>query len=166
MKKTALDKLTAQDIMQRGLIVVYDRDTLRDAMELMTTNHVTGLPVVNKQEVCVGVISASDILNYEQEHSELNAEANEDLARHFNQDTQQWENIRLSSFALEAFGDVRVEEVMTRDLITVTPETPLRDVARAIRDGRIHRVLVLNPQQRLLGIISAFDFVRLVAELE
>jgi CBS domain-containing protein len=59
-----------------------------------------------------------------------------------------------------------VEEVMTRELISVTPDTPVRDVARAIRDGRVHRVLVLNSQQRLLGIISAFDFVRLMAELE
>jgi CBS domain-containing protein len=165
MKKTALEKLTAQDIMQRGLIVVYDRDTLRDALQLMTANHVTGLPVVNSHEVCVGIISASDILNYEQENAGL-GEADEDVARHFDQDTQQWESIRLTSFALEAFGDVRVEEVMTRELISVAPETPLRDVARAIRDGRIHRVLVLNTQQRLLGIISAFDFVRLIADLE
>jgi CBS domain-containing protein len=166
MKKSELKKLTAQDVMERNLVVVYDRDTLRQALELMTSNHVTGLPVVNSHEVCVGLISASDILNYEQENSELNADASENASRYFNQDTQQWESIRPSSFAMEAFGDVRVEEVMTRELISVTPETPLREVARVIRDGRVHRVLVLTAQQRLLGIISAFDFVRLAADLE
>jgi CBS domain-containing protein len=166
MKKRAIENLTANDVMQRDLIVVYDRDTLRDAMELMTANHVTGLPVVNNEGVCVGIISASDILNYEQEHADLSAGSDEGVAQHFNPDTQQWESIRLSSFALEEFGEVRVQEVMTRDLISVEGEMPLREVARKMRDARVHRVLVLSPQRRLLGIITSSDFVRLFAELD
>jgi CBS domain-containing protein len=166
MKKRPIESLIASDVMQRDLIVIYDRDTLREAMELMTNNHVTGLPVVNHDGVCVGIISASDILNYEQEHSDLSAGSQEGVAQHFNPDTQQWESVRLSSFALEEFGEVRVQEVMTRDLISVEDETPLRDVARKMRDAGVHRVLVLNPQRRLLGIISSSDFVRLFADLQ
>jgi CBS domain-containing protein len=40
----------------------------------------------------------------------------------------------------------------------------LREVAGKMRDEQVHRVLVLNPQRRLLGIISSFDFVRIFAE--
>jgi CBS domain-containing protein len=166
MKNTPFGKMTATDIMQRDLIVVYDRDTLRDAMELMTANHVTGLPVVNKQGVCVGIISSSDILNYEQDHSEAGADDSEHVAHHFNPETQQWETIRVTSFALGQFGDVRVDEVMTAELISVAPEASLRDVARTMRDGRVHRVLVLNHEQRLLGIITSSDFVRLFADAD
>ncbi len=166
MNKTDWKKLTAADIMHRDLIVVYDRDSLSDAMALMTANHVTGLPVVNNQGQCVGVISASDILNYEQDHAESAAEANEPLGQHFNPDTQQWESVRLSSFALEQFGEVRVEEVMTIELVSVPADMPLQDVSKKMRNDRIHRVLVLNEQQRLLGIITSSDFVRLFAEME
>jgi CBS domain-containing protein len=154
----------AGDIMQRDVIVVYESDTLQEAMQLMTENHITGLPVVNSKSKCVGVITASDILNYEQEHNEFTAEANSDLARHFNPETQQWESVRVTSFALEEFGEVRVAEVMSRDLVYVHADTPLRDVARKMRDQRIHRVMVMTDQYLLQGIITAFDFVTLCAE--
>jgi CBS domain-containing protein len=110
------------------------------------------------------VITASDILNYEQDHAEFAAEANEDLARHFNPDTQQWESVRVSSFALEEFGEVRVEEVMSPNLISVSQDAPLNEVAKTMRDQKIHRVLVTNQENRLLGIISSFDFVELFAD--
>ena len=164
MDKKSIDELTAGDVMQRDLVVVHDRDTLRDAMELMTSNHITGLPVVNQQGLCAGVITASDILNYEQENADMSGEANEPVGRHFDPETQQWESVRVSSFALEEFGDVPVQSVMSPDVISVAPETPLREVARKMRDEQVHRVLVLNPQRRLVGIISSFDFVRIVAE--
>lgn len=155
--------LKASDIMQRDIAVVYEADSLQEAMQVMTENHVTGLPVVNGKSQCVGLITASDILNYEQEHSEFTSEANADMARHYNPDTEQWESVRVTSFALEEFADVRVQEVMTRDLISVTQETALTEVARKMRDARIHRVLVLNEEQGILGIISSFDFVTLYA---
>ncbi len=166
MSKKDWKSLTAGDIMRRDLIVVYDRDTLADAMALMTANHVTGLPVVNSQERCVGLISASDILNYEQEHAEIAAEANEAVANYFNPETQKWESVRVGSFALEQFGHVRVDEVMSADVVSVDATMPLQAVAKKMVSERIHRVLVLNDQQRLLGIITSMDFVQLFAELE
>jgi CBS domain-containing protein len=164
MTKSKIDQLTAGDIMQRDVVVVYDTDSLQDAMNLMTQNHVTGLPVVNSKSKCVGVITASDILNYEQEHSEFMAEANADLARHFNADTQQWESVRVTSFALEEFAEVAVSEVMSPDVVYVDAETSVQDVAQKMRDKKIHRVLVMNEEFRLFGIISAFDFVGLFAD--
>lgn len=156
--------LTAADLMQRDIVVVYEQDTLKDAMDLMTENHMTGLPVVNSKSICVGLISATDILNYEQEHSEFTTEANADMARHYDPDTGQWESVRVTSFALEQFGEVRVGEVMTRDLVFVQTDTPGTVVAQKMLEAKVHRVLVLDDERRLFGIISAFDFVKLFAE--
>lgn len=166
MTRTNLSPCKAADVMQRDVIVVYGQDTLQEAMQLMTENHVTGLPVVERKGKCVGVITASDILNYEQEHSEFTSEANADLAQHFNADLQRWESVRVTSFALEEFGEVRVEEVMSRELVFVRAATPLREVANKMRDEKIHRVLVIDEEYCLHGIISAFDFVRLYAEAD
>ena len=164
MKKAPGKKRTAAAIMQRDLVVVAPGDTLNEAMALMTDNHVWGLPVVDARGHCVGLISASDILTYEQDHSEFISEVNEDMAQHFNVDTQRRESVRVSSFALEEFGDVRVEEVMTRELVSVQRDTPLVDVARTMIAANVHRVLVLDETQRLYGIIAAVDFVKLFAE--
>jgi len=164
MSKTAKQDRTAADVMQRDVIVVRPQDSLQEAMALMTENHVTGLPVVNAKEHCVGLISASDILNYEQEHSEFTAEANANLARHYDPDTGRWESVRVTSYALEEFADVSVEHVMATNVVSVQPETPLRDVARTMIKEKIHRVVVLDEDRRLYGIVTATDFVRQYAE--
>lgn len=156
--------LTAEDIMQRDVITVQRANTLRDAMSLLTENHVTGLPVMDEQSRCIGLISATDILNFEQEHCEETDEGNSDVAQYYDPETEQWESIRLSAFALEEFGDVRVEQVMARDLVWIERDTPLQEVAKKMLEAGVHRVLVLDELSRLYGIVSATDFVRLVAE--
>ena len=126
------DKVAA-DMMQRDVLTIRPQDTLRDALALMTENHVTGLPVMDQNSKCVGLITASDILNYEREHSgEAEAGA---FSQYFDPETQLWESVQTSSFALEQFGHVRVEEVMVRDLISVERETPIKEVARKMQDA-------------------------------
>ena len=82
---------------------------------LMTENHVTGLPVMDGKSRCIGLITASDILGFEEEHAEESSD--DGMLQHFNPEIQPWESVPISAFGLEEFGDVRVEEVMTRDLI-------------------------------------------------
>ncbi len=164
MGASMLDRLSAADCMQRDVVTIGPVDTLRDALDLMTENHVTGLPVMDRAGQCVGLISATDILNYEQEHSEDVGDTTQ--GQHFNPDIQQWETISLTAFGLEDFGDVRVQDVMARDLISVECETPLQRVAHQMLDAKVHRVLVLDDQRRLYGVVSALDFVRAVAKMD
>jgi CBS domain-containing protein len=157
-----VQQLTANHIMQRDIVTVSPEDTLRLALALMTENHVTGLPVMDGTSRGIGLITASDILNYEQERADESVE--DGTAQFFDPETQQWESVPLSAFGLEEFGGVRVEEVMSTDLIWVHRGAPVRDVARRMIDQRVHRVLVMDDNANLYGIISAFDLVRVVAE--
>ena len=155
-------RLMAADYMQRDIVTVTPDDTLRDALALMTQNHVTGLPVMNGDSRCVGLITSSDILNYEEERAGDSADSG--TTQFFDPETQQWETVLLSAFGLEEFGDVRVNDVMTRNLIWVDRRATLKEVARRMIDERVHRVLVMDTQANLYGIISAYDLVRVVAE--
>ncbi len=161
---TGVTDLTAADVMHRDTVTVGVNDSLQDAMSLMTENHVTGLPVLDVEDRCVGVISATDILSFEQDHAEDSVDANAELARHFDPESGRWEDVRLTTFALEEFADVRVSEIMSHDIVAVTPATSLRDVAGSMTQNRVHRMLVLDEERQLLGVISAFDFVRLMAD--
>jgi CBS domain-containing protein len=155
---------TAADLMQRDVVAIRHGDSLQEAMALMTENHVTGLPVVDSKDRCVGLVSATDILNFEQEHSGYTAEANANLARHYDSDSGRWESVRVTSYALEEFAEERVDRLMATVIVSVTVDTPLQDVARTMIDQSIHRVVVLDEQQELQGIIAATDFVRMYAE--
>ena len=79
MAESKLQQVTAADIMQRDVVTISREETLSDAMELMTENHVSGLPVVDHGSRCIGLVSVTDILNYEQEHNEEVAEGNAEV---------------------------------------------------------------------------------------
>ena len=59
--------------------------------------------------------------------------------------------------------DVKVTEVMTRTLITVEPDTSLREAARVMSTNKIRRLPVLK-DNKLVGIVVASDFVRNVGK--
>jgi CBS domain-containing protein len=59
--------------------------------------------------------------------------------------------------------DQKVTEVMTKTLITVEPETSLKDAARVMSTNGIRRLPVLK-NNKLVGIVAATDFVRNVGK--
>ncbi len=59
--------------------------------------------------------------------------------------------------------DVKVTEVMTKTLITVEPDTSLREAARVMSANKIRRLPVLK-DNTLVGIVVASDFVRNVGK--
>jgi len=52
-----------------------------------------------------------------------------------------------------------VEDVMTKEVITVAPETPLRDVARTLAENEVSGVPVVD-DGAVLGVVSETDLVR------
>ena len=59
--------------------------------------------------------------------------------------------------------DLNVSEVMTKTLITVDPDTSLKEAARVMSTNKIRRLPVLK-QNKLVGIVVSSDFVRNVGK--
>ncbi|MGH7274208.1 MAG: CBS domain-containing protein [Nitrospiria bacterium] len=57
-------KLSVRDVMTQNLITVSQDDNLKDAIELLVENKISGLPVVDHDQRLVGVVSAIDVLRY------------------------------------------------------------------------------------------------------
>lgn len=55
---------------------------------------------------------------------------------------------------------MRVEQLMQRDVVTVAPETTLKDVARLLTERRISGVPVCDAAGRVLGVVSEADILR------
>jgi len=54
---------------------------------------------------------------------------------------------------------IKVSDIMTRPLITIKPDAGIDDAARIMRDENIRR-LVVAEKDRIVGVISEFDIVR------
>jgi CBS domain-containing protein len=59
----------------------------------------------------------------------------------------------------ERVAGVRIEEVMTRDVVTVTPATSIQSAAKMMADHGISGLPVVDADRRLVGIISEGDLI-------
>jgi CBS domain-containing protein len=50
-------------------------------------------------------------------------------------------------------------DIMTREIVAVSPELPIAEVAETMREQHIHRVLVIEDRD-LLGVLTTFDLLR------
>jgi CBS domain-containing protein len=55
--------------------------------------------------------------------------------------------------------ETKVSEIMSKNLVTIDPEATLKEAARLMSTNKIRRLPVLK-QNKLVGIVSASDFVR------
>jgi CBS domain-containing protein len=57
-----------------------------------------------------------------------------------------------------------VQEVMQKDVVTVTPDTPVRELLRRLVGAQISGVPVVTGEGEIVGVVSATDVVRLAAQ--
>jgi CBS domain-containing protein len=55
---------------------------------------------------------------------------------------------------------MKAQDIMTRDVVTVGPETPVRDIAALMREKRISGIPVLADDGRVIGMVSESDLLR------
>ncbi|HKF38304.1 MAG TPA: CBS domain-containing protein, partial [Ktedonobacteraceae bacterium] len=115
--------MKAEDVMTTRVITVIENQTKQQAARLLSQHRISGLPVVNSENVVVGVVTEYDLIGKEGQ---------------------------------------KVGEIMTRGVISVTPDTDLEEVSHLLVHERIRRLPVLD-QGRLVGIISRADLVREIA---
>ena len=58
---------------------------------------------------------------------------------------------------------MRVSEVMTRELVTVSPDIAIEECLLLMEKHRIFHLLVLNGKKEFLGMISVRDLLRIIS---
>ena len=179
--------LAVRDIMTTDVVTVTPESTIREAMEILSTNHLSGAPVVTGNRV-VGVISTSDILSFivsAPEPETTNAgetvieawkepvpdpDEDEELERAISEDMLDEWSQGADSIIDDASPDGRalldqhtVEEAMTQNVFSVAPDSSVRAAATLMRKHGIHRVIVMQGR-KLTGIVSALDIARAVCD--
>ena len=176
--------LKLSEIMTRDVVTVTPETTLREAVDLFTAKHISGAPVVSGRTV-VGVVSASDILEFAASTPEVTKEPSEpsSWSNAANESEEEPVDSIPGSYYTDLFAgeaaDVAnridgpsetsmldahtVDEVMTHDAIALSPNDTVIEAAEVMRGHSIHRVLVVD-DETLVGICSTLDLARAVAE--
>jgi predicted transcriptional regulator len=152
-------KHLAKDIMHANVITVTDTMDLREVAKIFVEERITGAPVVDELGNLVGVISQSDLVEYElATERALTVEA--PFYRHLYDESLDPSR----GFQIENLPTDTVKDVMTSFLVTVEEDTPIRQVAARMAQSGIHRLIVVDADQQILGIVTSMDVLRWVAE--
>ncbi len=130
------------DRMSRPLITVNPDMPMQEALNLMHEEKVRRLPVVAQGGKLVGIIAERDLLHASPSDATT---------------LSVWEmNYLLSK--------IKVENLMTRQVVTVTADTPLEDAARIMADNRVGGLPVIRDSE-LVGIITETDLFKVFLEM-
>jgi len=141
--------MNASDVMTRNVLSVRPEATIAEAIRLMLDNRISGLPVLDETGRLVGILTEGDLLRRGETGTE----------RH----RPRWLEIlmgpgRLAEEYVRTHGR-RIAEVMTRDPVGVSPDTPLEEIVALMERHRIKRVPVLDGDVPV-GILSRADLLR------
>ncbi len=133
--------MIVKEVMSKNIITIKKNDTLQKAMDLMVRNQIRHLPVVDGKEL-IGIITESDIRGAF-------------LAKN---------NRQAKTVTALDPEKMKVHDYMTRDPLTVGPDTNIEDAALLIYKHKIGSLPVVR-NGRLVGIVSIMDILGLFVDM-
>ncbi len=146
--------MKASDVMVTNVITVSPETTVQEIANILVSNRISAVPVVDQHGGLVGIVSEGDLIH----RVEVGTE-------------------RQYSWWLKMIGDrnafardflkshgIRAADVMTRHVITAGPDMPLGELASLLEKHRIKRVPIVD-DGKLVGIVSRANLVQALAAL-
>lgn len=148
--------LKVKDIMTSGWIATLNsEDNIIQAAKLFGEYNYDGFPVIDKNKKLVGIITAYEMVNdstimYLSNLREVLQKISEDRAG-----ISEFEECLLKP------SNIKVEDIMNSDPLTVTPDLGVDDLAREFaKHHRVNPIPVVDRSQLLAGVVSRFDLIK------
>jgi acetoin utilization protein AcuB len=124
-------------------VITVDPDLpIMEALNLMKTKRIRRTPVVDKKGKLVGIISDKDLL-----------------------DASPSDATSLSVWEINyLLSQIKVAEIMTREVLTVGEDTPIEEVARIMADNKIGGIPIMS-DGNVVGLITETDLFKIFLEL-
>jgi CBS domain-containing protein len=123
------------DIMTRDPLTVTPTETIGQADELMNTNKIRQLPVVQGKDL-VGIVTDRDIRSFLSGSLLEGVEAREEAL------------------------NTKIREIMTTEPMTLSPDDDLQEAVEIMIDEKIGGIPVVDEAEGLVGIVTYVDVLR------
>jgi CBS domain-containing protein len=146
--------MRVNEVMTKVVLTISPQSTVAEALDLMARSHISGLPVVDKSQTLVGIVSDADFLR----RPELMT-----LGR-----ASRWyENFFLPARSAEIYAHTHgrlVSEVMSSDVATVEESADLNEAIELMENRHVRRLPVVLGG-KMVGIVARADIVRALANV-
>jgi CBS domain-containing protein len=144
--------MKAADVMVANVISVTPDVLVQDVAYILLSNRISAVPVIDDDGRLLGIVSEGDLMR--------RAEAG--TGRH-----RSWWLAMLTRTEVLAADYVReharkITDVMTRNVVTATPDTSLQDIATLLEKNGIKRVPIVEGG-KVVGIVSRANLLQALA---
>lgn len=147
------ENLKVKDIMTKEVVTLDPQAPISDAANLLITKRFTGAPVV-KDGALVGIVTEADFFTRDQAvHLPTFLELFTQV-KIFKKDEARFKE------EFQKFLSTTVKDIMTANVITVTPDTTIEELAVLYTSKHINPIPVVS-EGKLVGIVSRSDIVKI-----
>jgi CBS domain-containing protein len=144
------DEPRVRDIMVTDVVTIGPEATVNDLARLLHERGIGGVPVVDENARLIGIVTEGDLVA-------LDADLHFPFYIQFLDGVVYLESIRKFEQRLRKAVGAFVKDVMTTDVLTVTPDDTVRAAATIMSRHKINRVPVVDEDKNLLGIVGRHD---------
>jgi CBS domain-containing protein len=151
-----------KDVMNPNVIFCKPDDTVREIAKILKENDISGIPVIEGEEL-VGIVSEGDLLKLLiiPEKGELWLPSPFEVIEVPIREYLGWEDTKK---ILSDVGSTKIEEIMTRDVHTISSEASVEEASEHMVRHRINRLPVIEDDQ-VVGIVTRGDIIQGLAKL-
>jgi len=135
------------DCMSSYPFTLRTNDSVDEAIASLLRLGVSGAPVVDGDGTLVGVISTSDFLHKELGGALLPMEGSSEQVMGY------------LDAAQKIIGQ-KVGDMMTQNPVTISPNESMKDAAAVMAKSKLHRVIVIDEEEQLVGVLTRSDIMR------
>lgn len=144
--------MLARDIMTTDVITVTADTTVEQLAKILVEKKISGVPVIDQSNRIIGMVSEADLIVRDSKlhiPSYLNIFGSMIFL----------ENPKILDEEVRKAAAVKVPELMSKEVISVTEGTSIEEIATIMVEKKVNRVPVVQDDQ-LVGIISRGDIVK------
>ncbi len=141
-------EMLVRDVMTKNVLSITKYESIMQVANILTEKNISGLPVVDKENKVIGIVTQADILSMvgvSREHTF------KDLLKYMLGE-------RLPE---RRIGDL-VGDIMTSPALTIRPDTNIAEAVKVMDEKRIRRLTVVDDSNRLIGILTRADILKAV----
>lgn len=145
--------MQVREIMTKELIRLKPEDSAHDALNLLFQKEISGLPVIDEAGKLLGMFTEKDILK------QILPSYVEKVGRFIYTEDPKYIKKKLQDLMA-----MKVSQLMRKEVVTVSEETSLVEIARIMLTQKIRRIPILAADGQVSGIVSRGDIVKALAD--
>lgn len=141
--------------MTHEVITVQPDTLIRDLAEIFITRNISGVPVVDKDGKVIGIATESDLIFHSKRLKVPTVLTILDSFIFLDSPEKMEKELRKIAAA-------SVSDVYSSPPLTITPETPLDEIASLMTEKQVHTLPVLDEAGKMIGVVGKKDIIRTI----